>query len=116
MIDDLALRLRDVWSRDTSAQPDEWTAQNPALGQCAVTALIVQDVCGGDLLRSTVDGISHYWNRLPSGAELDLTFEQFGPGARIDATPVVRDREYVLSFQPTVDRYDLLSALMEHCT
>jgi hypothetical protein len=105
---DLANRLRVAWSRETSTSSDEWSDSNPALGQCAVTALIVQDTMGGQLLRSTVDGVSHYWNRLPSGEVIDLTFEQFGPDAEIDCLPELRSRDYVLSFPDTARRYGAL--------
>lgn len=99
--------IREAWCLATSADPAAWRLDNPAWGQCAVTALLVQDVQGGDLLRSTVRGVSHYWNRLPDGTILDLTLEQFG-GDLPDAEPIVRDREYVLSFPETVTRYELL--------
>lgn len=98
--------IQYAWCRETSADPERWTEENPAWGQCAVTALLVQDLLGGDLLRSTVDGISHYWNRI-DGFDLDLTLRQFGP-AIYDASPVVREREYVLSFPETKARYELL--------
>ena len=81
--------------------------ENPAWGQCAVTALVVQDAFGGDLLRAMVEGVSHYWNRLPDGSEVDLTRQQFPEGAMHGAT-VVKDREYVLSFPETASRYLLL--------
>lgn len=100
---DLALRL--AWCAETSSDPT-WSAKNPALGQCAVTALVVQDRLGGDLLRTTVDGVSHYFNRLPDGTELDLTRDQFPEWAPTEVEP--RSREYVLSFPATAARYDLL--------
>jgi hypothetical protein len=104
----LSAGLRRSWCVETSTSPDEWTQANPALGQCAVTALAIQDELGGELLRSTVSGVSHYWNRLPGGREVDLTFEQFGPGAAIETTPETRSREYVLSFPDTGRRYRTL--------
>lgn len=104
---DIKARLRLAWSAETSATPDEWSAANSARGQCAVTALVVQDVLGGELMRSTVLGESHYWNRLPNGREVDLTLEQFG-GYIADAPPVERDRDYVLSFEETRRRYERL--------
>lgn len=94
--------LRQSWSAATSAD-ENWTPSNPSLGQCAVTALIVQDFAGGTLARTTVHGVSHYYNILPGSVELDLTRDQFPawePGEVIE-----RDRDYVLSFQPTADRY-----------
>src|ERR1700724_3464771 len=46
----LVARLAQAWSRDTSSDAEHWSASNPAWGQCAVTALIVQDLLGGHLL------------------------------------------------------------------
>jgi hypothetical protein len=72
-----------------------------------VTALVVQDFLGGELLRGLVCGESHYWNRLPDGTELDLTSEQFDT-YRLDGPPEVRGRSYALSFSDTNRRYQLL--------
>ena len=63
--DELRLRFRDAWHADTSFAPADWSPDNPAFGQCAVTALIVQDLFGGELLRACIAGGSHYWNLLP---------------------------------------------------
>lgn len=96
------------WTEKTSIDPDNWSENNPAWGQCVITALIIQDIYGGELLRATVNnGISHYWNRLPNGKEIDLTRIQFNE-FKIDSEPIVRDREYVLSFPDTKERYELL--------
>jgi len=106
---ELKLALRLAWGVDTTADPDGWSPSNPAWGQCAVTALIVQDELGGDLLRSSSPGGSHYWNRLPDGQELDLTREQFSE-AFVPELIEIRDRHYVLSFEQTRRRYKLLRA------
>jgi hypothetical protein len=101
----LARALRDAWSAETSAD-ERWSPEQRSLGQCAVTALIVQDHLGGKLIRAEVEGVSHYWNRLPDGTEIDLTrdqFAQFSPG-RVET----RSREYVLSFPETARRYHML--------
>ena len=34
--------LRASWTRDTSDDPDNWSETNRALGQCAVSALVVR--------------------------------------------------------------------------
>src|SRR5262249_33209808 len=66
----LVSALQASWSRETSSDYDRWTLENPAWGQCAVTALVLQDLMGGELLRCVLPkGGSHYWNRLPSGVE-----------------------------------------------
>lgn len=107
--------IRAAWCRDTSADPDKWTPQNPAMGQCAVTALIVQDLIGGELERVDVHvawtdkPVSHYRNVQPDGTRLDLTFSQF-EGFGVATNPQARDRWYVLKFQPTAERYKLLKA------
>jgi hypothetical protein len=106
-LESLAETLERAWSRQTSADPEHWTPENPAWGQCAITALVIQDEFGGELLRATVEDMSHYWNRLPDGAEMDLTRHQFPEGAAYGPT-VVKDREYVLSFPETASRYLLL--------
>ncbi|MDY7103199.1 MAG: hypothetical protein S0880_18610 [Actinomycetota bacterium] len=86
--------LRTSWTRSTSADPDRWSATNPARGQCDVTSLVVLEHLGGDLRlgRVFVGGEQtehHYWNVLASGEVIDLTSEQFGP------EEVVRDAEVV---------------------
>ncbi|MGI5155650.1 YunG family protein [Microbispora sp. CA-102843] len=79
--------LRAAWGPDTCDPHDleSWRPDNPARGQCGVTALVVQDLLGGDLILGEVhvDGAKvghHYWNRLPDGTEVDFTAAQFHPG------------------------------------
>lgn len=108
----LAETLERAWLRQTSADPEHWAPDNPAWGQCAVTALVVQDTLGGELLRTTVDDVSHYWNRLPDGSEVDLTRQQFAADATYGQV-VAKDRQYVLSFPDTARRYLLLRQQME---
>ena len=86
-IDVLRPVLRAAWGPDTCDPHDlpDWRPDNPARGQCGVTALVVHDLFGGELILGEVlvDGArtgSHYWNRLPDGTEVDLTAEQFHPG------------------------------------
>jgi len=82
---DIERVIRSAWSQQTCdpVERAEWSTDNPARGQCAVTALVVQDLFGGELLLAEVrnaDGSRqgvHYWNRLANGVEVDLTREQF---------------------------------------
>jgi hypothetical protein len=81
----LEAAIRAAWGRDTSDDPDEWTPDWSARGQCGVTSLVVRDLLGGEILIAPVigsaqEGEHHAWNRLPSGLELDLTAEQFLAG------------------------------------
>jgi hypothetical protein len=109
---ELELVIRAAWSRDTSEDPDEWSAENPARGQCAVTALVVRDLLGGDILIATVLPASgqpqerHAWNRLPSGLAVDLTGDQFRAGERL-GPPEFREPR---SDPADRERYERLSA------
>lgn len=109
---DLFRAIKSAWSRSTSVDPSGWSPANPSWGQCAVTALVIQDALGGDLIRSSVRGTTHYFNLLPSGEEVDLTREQFGGDAFL-GEPEVRDRSYVLGFPDTVRRYAVLRQAVE---
>ena len=106
--------LEESWSTETSR--GNWDSNNPALGQCAVTALLVQDYFGGELLRcKTKLGYTHYWNRLADGTEVDFTESQFeaGTDSPIKNEYQVRDRGYVLSFPDTDKRYRFLKEKIE---
>lgn len=53
----------------------------PSHGQCAATAIVIQRLLGGLLVSTTVNGTSHWLNRVPVGAscyDIDLTGDQFG--------------------------------------
>lgn len=109
--------IRAAWCRETSADPEGWTPENPAWGQCAVTALLVQELFGGDLIRVEVASGSHYYNKLDDGTVLDLTGEQFGDNWSMldrDDYPLdeYRDRAYVLSYPDTLRRYQRLRSLV----
>lgn len=103
-ITDIRAALLLAWSSTTSSSPTEWSRKNPAAGQCAVTSLVIQDLLGGRILRADVNGISHYWNCLPTGAEVDLTRGQFDRDTIIPRGEP-RSRDYILSFPSTRKRY-----------
>ena len=70
---------------------------DPARGQCGATALVVQDLLGGDLIVGDVLlgserlGV-HYWNRLDDGEVLDLSSGQFVEGEVVTGARSVRRR------------------------
>ena len=103
----LQTALRAAWTPETSYDPAGWSASNPAWGQCAVTALIIQDHCGGNIISGFVNGVPHFWNRLPTDEDLDLTLIQFGDAARHSRAQLC-EREYILSYPDTVRRYQQL--------
>lgn len=132
-LDKLKRLLPKAWTASTSSDGANWSRQNPAWGQCAVTACLVADKLGGDLARveyQMPDGKkgSHYFNILPSGERVDLTAVQFEEGTsfipplnlsndnliaatrkyveskKFDGSP----KDYVLSFPVTKTRYETL--------
>ena len=111
---DIERALRASWAADTCS-PDDleragWHPGNPAWGHCDITALLLNDLFGGDLVVGEVHAGGtrqgfHWWNRLAGGVEIDLTREQFRDGQVIVAPKVVarpagrprrRYREYLL--------------------
>ncbi len=118
--------LNECWDKSTSSDPDKWTPENPAWGQCAVTSVIVQDYFGGEIVWAEVNikdnpkyqkPISHYFNNIQE-REIDLTRKQFPPETYIPKGiekkkefPTTRD--YVLSYEPTMERYLLLKERVE---
>lgn len=109
--------LKKCWSRETSSDPENWTAENPAWGQCAITALIVHDFLGGELVRGDAiinsKPISHYWNRLPNIGDVDLTRNQFPQSTEISER-MIRPKDYILGYEPTRKRYDLLKLALKN--
>jgi hypothetical protein len=48
----------------------------PARNQCSVTALAVQTIFGGEIVKTPTLGGTHFYNRI-DGVHWDLTVEQF---------------------------------------
>ncbi len=105
-----------AWSAESSADAARWSAENPAWGQCAITALIVNDHFGGKILRVEVKNVenvrSHYYNQLPDYGVVDFTKQQFDSTAKFE-NEQERTREYILSYPETKKRYEILSGAVE---
>ncbi len=72
--------LSEIWSAETCAprMRGEWTRENLTLGQCSVTAFLMQDIYGGKVYGVPLeDGNYHCFNEA-GGCVFDLTSEQFG--------------------------------------
>ena len=106
--------VRACWGFDTAEEDDGWTLENPSRGQCDVTALVVHDIFGGEVLAADVfrNGQrveAHMWNRLPGGLEVDLTRDQFTDGEVI-GEPSARPRP--ARFDPGHPRYHRYEAYL----
>lgn len=72
--------LSDLWCAETCAprMRADWTPENKTLGQCSVTAFLIQDIYGGRVYGIPLeDGNVHCYN-VVGNCTFDLTCEQFG--------------------------------------
>ena len=87
-------RLREAlarsWSLDSSSL---WQEDNPALGQCGVTALVVNDHLGGEILKTKFGDIWHFYNFIDN-APMDFTESQFETPLDYSHEPSDRDEAF----------------------
>ncbi len=72
--------LSSLWSAETCAprMRKDWSEENRTLGQCSITAFLMQDLYGGKVYGVPLgDGNYHCFNAV-DGCVFDLTSEQFG--------------------------------------
>lgn len=81
--DAFARMLPECWSLASSTK---WRAENPAAGQCSVTALLAQELLGGAILKTRVGADWHFYNLL-DGVRRDFTESQFAVPITYDDAP-----------------------------
>lgn len=108
-IEDLKKLLADSWNNETCSPglKEQWSSNNPSLGQCAITALIVNDFFCGKIMRCMASSGSHYYN-LIGGEIVDLTVEQFLGEIPEYELGQERTRDYLLGNKDTKKRYEKL--------
>ena len=113
-INKLKQLLVESWSLETCSPGlrGEWTEDNPSLGQCAITALIVNDFFGGKIMRCMASSGSHYYNVIDDEI-IDLTVEQFLGEIPQYENGEERTREYLLGNEDTKNRYVLLNSNLQ---
>ena len=69
-----------IWQADTCAPRlrDGWSEDNRTLGQCSITAFLVQDIFGGRVYGILRPGGNYHCYNVVDGHVFDLTSEQFG--------------------------------------
>ncbi|MEC1451067.1 hypothetical protein P9D59_05990 [Bacillus haynesii] len=72
-IEQIMKALYKSWSSDSSSK---WSQDNPAKGQCGVTALVVNDILGGEIRKTKLPEGWHFYNFI-NGKRYDLTVSQF---------------------------------------
>lgn len=111
------MELRKAWCRETAhlSYQSKWSEDNPSLGQCCVTALVIQDQYGGDIYSCKVGNNSHFVNIINERI-VDKTAEQFGGANKIkyiSGSFRKRTRVSLLKNKDVKQRYELLKARME---
>ena len=102
--------LSDIWCAGTCAprmRPD-WTPENRTLGQCSITAFLMQELCGGKVCGVPLgDGNYHCFN-VVDGCVFDLTSEQFGEKTLNYSDCVEQSRDVHFSKKEKQQRYQYL--------
>ena len=109
--------LKDIWCADTCAprMRKDWNPDNPTMGQCSITAFLVQDIFGGKVFGVPLeDGNYHCYNvvQMPDGSEclFDLTSEQFGDKKLSYENNPEQFREVHFAKEEKHQRYNYLKA------
>lgn len=111
---DFRERVEAAWSQESSYCPEDWGKTDPAWGQCAVTAVLLQDVWGGELVRGWAVNkrelihTRHYWNHI-NGMDVDLTWRQFPVGTKIIEREITT-RKQLLANRWMRERYEILKS------
>ena len=72
--------LSELWCAETCAprMRENWSPENKTLGQCSITAFLVQDIYGGKVYGIKRPGGNYHCFNDVDGCVFDLTSEQFG--------------------------------------
>lgn len=113
-----ARRLRDKLEHSFQADTSlSWRPAVPSTGHCAAVSIITHIVLGGQFVSAHVEGVSHWFNRVPTtqgDIDLDLTADQFGrkrveTGSVNELWPVTRVRDWSEIRSETLARARLLA-------
>ena len=111
--------LSGLWCAGTCAPRMRagWTPENRTLGQCSITAFLLQDLYGGRVYGVPLeDGSFHCFNEV-EGRVFDLTSEQFGDTVLDYAHCPEQRREDHFAKEEKRLRYEALrAALLERLT
>lgn len=107
----LYLACLKAWSMETcsAAFRGDWSPDNPSVGQCTITAHIVHELFGGEVLGLPLIGGGLHSFNLIDGHIVDLASEQFGKDALLDyAKSVIVDPAVMLAGADKAERRALL--------
>ena len=106
-----------LWRAETCAprMRDRWSVENKTLGQCSITAFIVQDLFGGEVYGIPRQGGTFHCYNVVYGRRFDLTSEQFGDEVKelVYDDNYLQTREIHFAKAEKKERYELLKSLVE---
>ena len=107
--------LSEVWCAETCAprMRGEWSPDNRTLGQCSITAFLMQDIFGGKVFGVPLDDGNWHCFNVVGDCVFDLTSEQFG-NVRLDYNKRREQlREVHFAKEEKHLRYELLRKRLE---
>ena len=104
--------LSDIWCAETCAPRlrDKWSKDNKTLGQCSVTAFLMQDIFGGKVFGILRPGGNYHCFNVVGDCVFDLTSEQFGDEVLNYDDSSEQLREIHFKKEEKRMRYELLKA------
>ena len=111
---DLYDALSEIWCAQTCAprMREEWSPENRTLGQCSITAFLVQDIFGGRVYGILRPGGNYHCYNDVDGHVFDLTSEQFGDEKLCYENNPEQFREVHFAKEEKRLRYELLRKLL----
>lgn len=115
---DLYDALSGIWCEYSCAPRlrPQWSAGNKTLGQCSITAFLVQDIFGGKVYGVPLpEGGFHCYN-VAGGRKFDITSEQFGDTVLSYEDNPEQFRQVHFADANKLERYQYLcQKLKEYC-
>ena len=108
--------LSDIWCEYTCAPRlrEGWSKENMTLGQCSITAFLVQDIFGGKVYGILRPGGNYHCYNVIGNAIFDLTSEQFGDEVLDYTDNPEQSREVHFAKQEKYERYLWLKDALLH--
>ncbi len=104
--------LSEIWCAETCAprMRSDWSPENKTLGQCSITAFLLQDLYGGKVFGVPLDDGNYHCFNVVGDCVFDLTSEQFGE-KKLNYTDCPEQfRETHFAKEEKRQRYELLKA------
>ncbi|MBO4863950.1 MAG: hypothetical protein J5517_06275 [Eubacterium sp.] len=107
--------LLNVWCEYTCAPRlrEEWSEENITLGQCSITAFLVQDIFGGDVYGILRPGGNYHCYNVVGDSVFDLTSEQFGDEVLDYTDNPIQTREIHFAKEEKKQRYEYLKEYLK---